>query len=198
MEAGKENTGQKETVLDRAVGESNETAVLVNNQRFISLIDTGSMVSTISESAYKTFRDKPVLQSLYSLGLKLTMADGSKLSYIGYIEATISLQDGKLDFDVPLLVIKDNDMNKECPVIIGTNVIRQVTARVSNGDSELPLEWKTAVSSLKLSNFVAKISGKKQVTVGPYETVSLKCMARGVKHMISQVVTENIESNSQN
>ena len=86
MEAGKENTGQKETVLDRAVGESNETAVLVNNQRFISLIDTGSMVSTISESAYKTFRDKPVLQSLDSLGLKLTMADGSKLSYIGYIQ----------------------------------------------------------------------------------------------------------------
>ena len=186
-------------MLSRVVGVSNETKVVVNGQQLNALIDTGSMVTTISESAYDLLGDKPELQSLNSLGLKLSMADGSKLSYTGYIEATISIPTINaihLDFNVPVLVIKNNEFNSECPVIIGTNVIRQISDTTCSND--IPQEWKNARTSLQLSSFSAKISAKRPFTIGPYETLSVKCFAKGVNSNISQVVTENIGSESQN
>ena len=72
------------------VGKSNESTVLVHGQEVNALIDSGSMVTTVSESFFNSIPDKPPLQDLKSL-LQITIADGSKLDYLGYIDTSVSV-----------------------------------------------------------------------------------------------------------
>ena len=65
--------------------------VTINNTNFQALIDSGSMVTTISESAYNSMVVKPELMSLDNLGLNLATANGSELKYTGYIVCTITV-----------------------------------------------------------------------------------------------------------
>ena len=103
------------------VGESNKSVIMV--QIMSALIDSGSMISTISLSGYKTLSDKPELRDISSL--EVSVADGSVLPYLGYVECCVSVPLlCEQELNVPLLVVPDNEFNTQCPVILGTNVIR--------------------------------------------------------------------------
>ena len=82
-----------QTLLHRLIGSSNEGNVKINGQDFRALIDSGSMVTTISESGYNNLSDhcKPSLLNLDTLGLQVSVADGSKLKYLGYIECSLTV-----------------------------------------------------------------------------------------------------------
>ncbi|KAH3784861.1 hypothetical protein DPMN_162933 [Dreissena polymorpha] len=151
------------------------------------------MVTTISETGLNSMSEKAEILHLDTLGLKLSTADGSLLKYCGYIEGTLCIPSmPHIALDVPILVIKDNSLNRDCPVIVGTNVIRLMRDMVSQNDSDvIPEEWNIAIASLNVTLFAAKLSSKRPVKLGPYETVSLNCVARGVNHAVANVVTEN-------
>ena len=83
--------GEGQNILDNLVGSSNQSEVIVQGQEFNALIDTGSMVTTIAESAYHSLNHKPVIHSLDDLGFNLSIADGSYLKYIGYTECDIEV-----------------------------------------------------------------------------------------------------------
>ena len=70
-------------LLDRLVGDSNKSTIFLNGKSFDALIDSGAMISTICESAARSVSSE--ILPLDDFGLSITVADGSKLDYIGYI-----------------------------------------------------------------------------------------------------------------
>ena len=147
--------GDGQTLLNRLIGSSNEGNVKINGQDFRALIDSGSMVTTISETGYNNLGEfcKPSLLSLDTLGLQESVADGSKLKYLGYIECslTVSFLSGN-EFLVPILVVPDTEFSLACPVIVGTNIIRLCRDLSSNNPSisNIPSECELAFNSIKL------------------------------------------------
>ena len=107
------------------IGESNEVPVKVFNIATTALLDTGSTVSTISETFYKEHFPEIPLQSL-DFALTVECADGQPLPYSGYISLDIQIS-GISSFpllnDCLFLVVPQSDYNLRVPVLIGTNLL---------------------------------------------------------------------------
>ena len=92
------------------------------------ILDTGSMVSTISESFFNKF-----LKSKFELHpdqswLKLRAANGLDIPYIGYIETDVVVpSSGKTVKDRGILIVKDTpgERRKDFPGLIGMNIISE-------------------------------------------------------------------------
>ncbi|KAH3864981.1 hypothetical protein DPMN_028014 [Dreissena polymorpha] len=150
-------------MYSRLVGEPNKSKISINGCLLTSLIDPGSMVTPITETGLNSMSKKLEVLPLDTLGLKLSTADGSLLKYRGYIEGTLCVPSmSHIALDVPILVIKDNSFNRDCPVIVCTNVIRLMRDMVSQNDSDVMLgEWNIAIASLNVTSFAAKLSNKR-------------------------------------
>ena len=107
------------------VGDSNEVSVSVCGVPTRALLDTGSTVTTISESFYRQHLYHLPIQPLDTI-LSLSCANGESLPYLGYIEAGIELS------GVPLcqyldkclmLVVPSTEYHRAVPLLIGTNVL---------------------------------------------------------------------------
>lgn len=83
----KENETGKKSLLDRIVGSANESVIYINGMETSGLIDTGSMVSSISEKFYNSWTPLPQLHAISDFGLQIQSANGDELPYI---EAEIS------------------------------------------------------------------------------------------------------------
>ncbi|XP_060556168.1 uncharacterized protein LOC132716854 [Ruditapes philippinarum] len=167
---------QHSSIVENLIGPANEQSVIVNGNTFKCLLDSGSMVSTISQSAFETLNPKATLKALDSLGLTLSIADGSSLKYSGYIEATICVPFlSSFNLDIPILVIPDNDFNISCPIIIGTNVLRRCKMFVKEVPEELsiPEQWQMAMDSIDSHTYPVKVCGKKSVKIPPFESITL-------------------------
>ena len=122
------------------VGESNKSVIMVQDQIMSALIDSGSMIGTISFSGYKISSDKPELRDIISL--EVSVADGSVLPYLGYVECCVRVPLlFEQELNVPLLVVPDNEFNTQCPVGHGKNVIRFYKEFVSDIEV-VPQAWK--------------------------------------------------------
>ena len=80
----------KEKTPNQLMGDPTETNVLINGICCHSLLDTGSTVSSISESFYRHHLSDIPLQPLYGI-LNNECASGDSLPYIGCVEANISV-----------------------------------------------------------------------------------------------------------
>lgn len=110
------------------VGEANETEVVVEQIHCRALLDTGSTISTISEQFYHDnfsgFQSHPLADFL-----KVECTGGQLLPYLGYIAAEIGVPELGLKGcqSFILLVVSDTDYNARVPLLIGTNVLRQLS-----------------------------------------------------------------------
>ena len=84
------NPVSKCSFIDKVVGKANEVPLTVNGQAVIALLDTKSMVSTMSVSLCKALGLE--IKPLDHL-LTVESAGGHQLSYLGYIEVTITCTD---------------------------------------------------------------------------------------------------------
>jgi hypothetical protein len=94
------NTSEKcptNETLNRLVGSSNETSIRIDNLETNALIDSGSMVSSISEDFSNNMKMKPKFHSLDEFELEVKTANGTLVPYIGYIEATIECKNFEHD-----------------------------------------------------------------------------------------------------
>jgi hypothetical protein len=89
----------------------------------MSLLDSGSMVSTISVATLKSMHPPPNIKTLDEFTLSVKVADGSPLPYLGYVEVSISVTFQSDNMMVLLLVVPETDYNKSVPVVIGTKHI---------------------------------------------------------------------------
>ena len=82
--------------VDQLVGESNEVELSIENTPCRALLDTGSMVSTLSHSFCK--RLQLAINPLHDL-IRVEGAGGHQLQYLGYVEASATFP----DIGVPLV-----------------------------------------------------------------------------------------------
>lgn len=111
----------------KLVGEVNQVAIKINSKDTQALLDTGSVVSVISESFYKDHLLDTELQPLQEI-LRIECADGEDLPYLGYIIAELDLEGlpkaGKQDS--LFLIVPDTKFSARTPVIIGTNILTEL------------------------------------------------------------------------
>ncbi|CAC5411914.1 unnamed protein product [Mytilus coruscus] len=124
--------------LTDLVGRSNEVQIIIGSVSTITLLDTGSSVSTISKSFYdKHFFEIPIhpVQEI----LKIECADGQELPYDGFIEANINIlgsrskqnEDNTLN-NCFFLIVPDSKYNTNVPVLIGIVSGKEDTVNLQN------------------------------------------------------------------
>ena len=139
----------KSDLLKRMVGKSNDTEIFIAGVKTVGLIDSGSQITSVSESFYQSLEPKPTLHDVKELGLSVTSAGGSQLPVKGYIEVDVSLPFiSDFVIPVPVLVVNNTDFNSQVPAIIGTNVIKLCKSFSSGSETDIPEQWKLAFDSL--------------------------------------------------
>ncbi|MEW8545548.1 MAG: retropepsin-like aspartic protease, partial [Candidatus Thiodiazotropha sp.] len=162
-----------------------------------ALIDSGSMITTISEDFYNSLRPLPDLNSLSKLDdFSVEGAGGHNLPYCGYIECTVEVPFlAGQSFEVPVLVVPTTQYGLRVPVVIGTNIIRQCSER-SQSHTDIPKEWKNAFVSFQQTRVgVVKSTNHQDIKVQPFETVTLSGFVRKDRN-VETVVTEQTQGAS--
>lgn len=102
-----------------------------------SIMDTGSQVTTISESFHKNHLSHLPIQPIHAL-LEIEGAGGQHVPYLGYIETHVTFPQtitGEEEELVALaLVVPECHFNSRIPVLIGTNVLFRLYERVLERD----------------------------------------------------------------
>ena len=139
----------KPTLLDRLVGSSNESFIFINGVKTSGLIDSGSIITSISEGFYHSLTPMPELCNITEFGLSIQSAGGAKLPYKGYIEAEISAPFlSNSVFNVPLLVVSDTECNKALVPWLAPNVTVEKMQIIFFPDRESNLVRWTQSSTL--------------------------------------------------
>lgn len=121
---------KSDSVFNKAVGRCPEIEILINNVNTKCLIDTGSQVSTITESYFRKYFPSEVLVDISEL-LHLSGAQGLSVPYIGFVEIPVVVLNQ--EFKAGFLVTKDPsgtpmaERKKRVPGLIGSNVFRQLS-----------------------------------------------------------------------
>ena len=137
-------------LYNRMIGSSNEADVEINGYICKALLDSGSMISTISESVLGKLCPVPEVLSLKTFLLSVSVASGEKLPYSGYVEVELKVpfEDGK-SFPVPLLVVPTTEYHSKVPVVVGTNILNLFKHDMTgNTCSKIPKAWNVALSAL--------------------------------------------------
>ena len=172
------------------VGSANEGNIQILGVNTTGLIDSGSMISSISENFYKSLKPLPELRNISEFGLSVISAGGTQLPYKGYIEADILVPCfGNKTITVPLLIVSDTEYNQTVPAIIGTNVIRLF--KQDNSSSSMPVEWQTAFDSICDDGIPVKTTSNYSIRIGPGEIKTLHGIVRNTNN-IDTAVTEHI------
>jgi hypothetical protein len=118
-------------VLNREVGDCPEMDVSMEGHVIRCLVDTGSQVTTITESFYKQLsKSKPTLQ-VTNAWMTVRGANQLEVPYVGYIEVTVVLCGQTLP-NVGVLVLKDPvgsigaNRKRAVPGVLGSNVFRMM------------------------------------------------------------------------
>jgi hypothetical protein len=178
----------KSPFMDRLVGPANEVEIFVEGHSTQALLDTGSMISTISQSLCEklTFEVEP-LQHL----LKVEVAGGYGLKYIGYVEVNVDFPDLKLPGPILLLVVQDTVYHNTVPVLLGTNVLQncQENANATKVCSQqLPTSWKFCFMSLaKHQHTMSNVGSLGSVKTTKSTTVPAngRALVHGITHAIT-------------
>ena len=73
MTSPKVDLKSKSSLLDRMVGSSNESEITVCGSKTLGLIDSGSMITFISESFYDSLKPQPPLRDITEFGLSFAI-----------------------------------------------------------------------------------------------------------------------------
>ena len=187
-----QDTVSKPSLLDRMVGRATESIVYVNKIKCMSLLDSGSMVSTISVATLKSMHPPPDIKTLDEFTLSVKVAEGSPLPYLGYVEVSISVTFQSDNMMVLLLVVPETDYNKSVPVVIGTNILRPIKSSVSDSHVKVPHNWDIAFSALDAGVNLVKSTNKRPIKVGPMSVLTVSGICKS-KTVLETAVTECVD-----
>lgn len=110
-----ERNGPKTVLI---IGLHNVTSVTLDGVCCDALLDTGSMVSTLCESFYRSIVPMPVLCDFFESDIK--SACDSSIPYIGFAMIELSVPDVDVDsITVPVLITCDTKYSESVPLIFG-------------------------------------------------------------------------------
>jgi len=118
-------TGSGDKKDPQLIGEASEVNLRINNQTTRALLDTGSVVSLVSQTFQQHNLPEAEIRPLDDI-LKIECADGEPLPYLGYIVAAIdtsvSLPDSA-QRSCLFLVVPDTRYSAKTPIILGTTIL---------------------------------------------------------------------------
>ena len=184
----KEQEPSRDEVYRRAVGRCPTSIVKLGGVSIPYLLDSGSEVSTITEScSNKNYRPKGKTLLSTSGWLTLTAANGLDIPYVGYFELDVEV----LGITVPkrgILVVRDSadpgsrQRKEEVPGLLGMNVIGEIRRQLQGTKDKVPLQDTTSnwAEILQLStrehaktvHGIAKVAGKQSVRI-PSRSVAM-------------------------
>ncbi|KAG1936344.1 interleukin-1 receptor accessory protein-like 1-A [Pimephales promelas] len=183
----------QEELLKRAVGTCPQVDIKVLGVEVSCLLDTGSQVSTISESFFRQHLGGDDEDMLSTAGwLKLTAANGLDIPYLGYLELEVETMGRKIP-NCGFLVVKDPPpSSKAVSCIVGMNIISKCR-QIVQSEFEAPFEggletdWRNAFQHTQTCDVpksrVARVAGRRMVHVpaGSISTVMAKGWSVNVK-----------------
>ena len=169
---------------------------MVEDMLCLALVDTGSQVTTISQSFVEQHLPHAEVRALDDL-LTVKGAGGNILPYSGYIEVDLCLQpDNPAQARSTLaLVMTGPAYQPDVPIIIGTNVIQPYLEEVSRkGEGDrLPVAWmmaQSAMSKIISSNgIVGVIKTTKEETIAPNSRRIVKGLRKHTTTIILNIHT---------
>ena len=181
--------------LLRLVGPVNEATVIVEGQRFLALIDSGTQLSTMSESSVQSLK-LPVHKLNTLIGSEAS--GGGIIPYVGYVEARLAIPGiKKMDKDSLFMVSNNSPYTNRVPIQIGTLHIREALQLATNEEKEaLPQAWETAnfppqtlaksgilkEPEFDLNKFRGHVKLTKSITIGPFQTVHVSGLTECNQH----------------
>ena len=184
--------GPNSNILEQIVGKGNEDIVLINNVKTRALIDSGSMISTVTEEFLENLEPKPEMLPLENFDLDIKVAGGYSLPYKGYVTVNVTVPFLKNEqMDVPMLVVPLTEYTENVPVIIGTNIIRRFKS-VSTDDNHIPEGWKLAMTSI-CNKQAGVVKTTNKVVLQPLESKLITGFARKTRD-VESVITESAET----
>ena len=109
---------------EKLLGEPNECEAIIDGVQSAALIDTGSMVSSVSHHFWQAHMSMEALHPLCDL-LTVNNASGDLIPYVGYVEVTVELP-GLGTGMYPLLVVPDTVYNTRVPLLVSTNILSRL------------------------------------------------------------------------
>ncbi|KAL1254368.1 hypothetical protein QQF64_016597 [Cirrhinus molitorella] len=124
------NNGFKDEFLPQGlIGQRCTASVFVEDIECKSLLDTGSQVTTVSETFYLIHFPSIPIQPIHAL-FEVEGAGGQHVPYLGYIQVVITFPRTVIGAEVELsslvLVVPDCHFNSRVPLLIGTNVLERL------------------------------------------------------------------------
>lgn len=117
---------KKTQTTKKLVGEKCTATISISGKTCNVLLDTGSQVTTISESFYNENLSENPIQPIENL-LEVRSANGQHVPYLGYVEVSVVFPKefvvNEPEISSLALVIPDNGSNSDVPVLIGTNLL---------------------------------------------------------------------------
>ena len=174
------------SIINRLVGSANEAEAFIAGIGCKCLIDTGSQVTTISQSFHEQHLSHIPIKPISNL-LHVQGAGGASVPFLGYAEVEISfplqLKKNSAKYWTLALIVPDTSYHAEVPLLVGTNVIAQCRSHCLQAygtrfaqKATLPDAWRLALQSLKTckpnkSDLEVRMTAGSQIIVQPNETV---------------------------
>ena len=170
------------------VGRANETEITIGGKPCLALVDTGSMVTSVGEDFFmQHLQDQYDLQDLNNL-VQVEGAGGHHLTYLGYIDAQLTVPHSKCSMWAPVLVAPATGYNKRVPLILGTNILDKLKVEDVKGSDVLSLAVRSLTSKPQSLEDVSVYSCR-QIVIQPGGTVLIKGRL-GTRTGISQGILE--------
>lgn len=161
----------KEHFLEHAVGQCPEVDIQIGGVSLRCLLDTGSNVSTLTESFFRNhLQGEDEDMHCTAKWLKITAANQLPLPYLGYVELDVQVM-GLTIPECGFLIIKDDKTERDNPKwldlsphgIIGMNIAKRCRQLVlSEFDTtlggELESSWRKACHCVQAAELVEKVS----------------------------------------
>ena len=165
--------------LQRLVGKANEVEISIEMKSAIALLDTGSMVSTISDRYCHDI--KLEVKPLDCL-LQVEGAGGHGLSYLGYTEASLRFPELGLETNALLLVVPETTYHSRVPILIGTNVLQLLQKDFTPESQLLSASWQIAFKAIdkqkNLPGCLGFVKTTKSVNIPPLSRVLVNGLGR--------------------
>uniref|UniRef100_A0A3Q1HDU2 Gypsy retrotransposon integrase-like protein 1 n=1 Tax=Acanthochromis polyacanthus TaxID=80966 RepID=A0A3Q1HDU2_9TELE len=119
------------------IGPRCAAAVLVDGTHCESIMDSGSQVTTISESFHKKHLSHLPIQPVHAL-LEIEGAGGQNVPYLGYIQTNITFPKNvtgtEQELVVLVLVVPECHFNSQIPLLVGTNALLRLYGKLLEQD----------------------------------------------------------------
>ena len=178
-------------IKHRLIGSANEINIKLESHACAALIDTGSMVSTVSEDLSKKLQLK--LRPLSDI-VNLEGAGGHTLKYSGYVEVDVPIVPG-CSLEALFLVVPNTTYNTKVPVLVGTNILDWVREFLGNTSlKNLPKALQLGLQCLAQRQMITSLEVKstKSVIIPPQSTLTIHGVCRTVTNCMHTCMVTDV------